>query len=61
MYRINASKSVGPTENAPYPRCQAKPSSSTDCVFTHFEDDVFNSSTNSATVTVREILTARCT
>lgn len=56
-----ASKSDGPTENAPYPRCHEKAVNAGDWVFINFDDEVFNSSTSFAVVTVRESLTARCT
>ena len=41
-------------EKAPYPPCHAKPDNAGDCVFSHFEEDVFSSSTSCAMVMVRE-------
>jgi hypothetical protein len=59
MYSTNAPKSVGPTENAAYPHCHAK--SGIPFVFNHREDALFNSSTISATLFVRDNRIARCT
>lgn len=59
MYSTNASESVGPTENAAYPRCHAK--SSNPFVFNQRDDAPFKSSTISATLFVRDNRIARWT
>lgn len=59
MYSTNVLKSVGPTENAAYPRCHAK--SESPFVFNHLDDAPFNSSTTSATLFVRGNRIARWT
>jgi len=51
MYRINEFKSAGPTENAPYPRCQANSANLGDWLFSHFDDDALISATSPATFT----------
>ena len=61
MYWTNAFKSAGPTENAPYPLCQANFANVGDCVLSHFDDEAFNSATNFATFALRDSRIARCT
>ncbi len=54
MYSTNAPKSVGPTENAAYPRCQANFFNSGACILIHCDETDFNCFTNSATFVVRD-------
>ena len=42
MYSIKACKSVGPTENAPYPLCHANFDNAGDCVLSHLDEEDFN-------------------
>ena len=53
MNSRNASKSEGSTEKHASLRGHENAANSGDCVFTHFDADVFNSCTKSAMVTVR--------
>ena len=56
MYSTNAPISVGLTENAAYPRCQAKPF--TPWLLIHCDETVFKCFTKSATFVVRDKRTA---
>lgn len=61
LHRIRQGQSDGPTEKHPSPRCHENSARPGDCVFNPLDEDVFNGSTKSAMVMVRERRMARST